>query len=247
MPHHLTTLTTLTSLLEASTTRVVTWLEPLGEHLMHSAGKESALSGWTIRELAVHVAKSMDAIILSEQAPPGIAPMTLAEYLGTYPGRAQEIAVSARDASAQVEEGSLFAYMRSQFAAAGRTIAAYPADGDTVVAARRGPVTLHDLVISRLIEVVVHASDLRRSFTGIVDMSAGNVPDHAEAQRVVANELLDIIITRGGYSLEVSDVSMWIDLATGRRPYNTAELAQALSPKFTAGGIPDLGRMLPIV
>lgn len=236
----------LTAHLTTATSRVLTWLTPLGDSLLHHAHKPSSLPTWTNRELVTHIGKSMDAVILAEVAPPGIAPLTLAEYLGTYPERAQQIAQSAQLQSHELD-GSLLAYLRTQFTSALAAIEAFPQDSHTVVAARRGPITLRDLIVSRLIEVVVHARDLEKSFHGIVDMTAGNTPVDPAAQRLVAVELLAIIVTRGGFSLEVTDPGLWIDLATGRRDYNTADLAAALRPAHTAGGIPDLGRMLPVL
>lgn len=64
----------LTAHLTTATSRVLTWLTPLGDSLLHHAHKPSSLPTWTNRELVTHIGKSMDAVILAEVAPPGIAP-----------------------------------------------------------------------------------------------------------------------------------------------------------------------------
>ena len=54
-------------------------------------------------------------------------------------------------------------------------------------------------------------------------------------------------MARGGWSLEIADARLWVRLATGRQAYDVDQLAVALHPRYTSDGVPDLGRMLPIL
>ena len=106
---------------------------------------------------------------------------------------------------------------------------------------------LRELAVSRLIELVVHTDDLVVSLTPTVDAVGPQDPRVPEALGIVADELLRIVVARGGWSLEIADALTWVRLATGRVPYDVDTLAHALRPQFTAGGVPDLGRMLPLL
>jgi hypothetical protein len=67
------------------------------------------------------------------------------------------------------------------------------------------------------------------------------------AQGIVADELLRIVTTRVGGPLEVTDARLWIRLATGRERYDVDALARAVTTQETATGVPDLGRVLPVL
>ena len=84
------------------------------------------------------------------------------------------------------------------------------------------------------------------SLHGTVDSTGPADPRDPEATRIVADELLKIVVTRGGWSLEVVEPLLWVRLASGRQPYDVDALARALRTGDTATGVPDLGRMLPL-
>ncbi|WP_435298598.1 maleylpyruvate isomerase N-terminal domain-containing protein [Timonella sp. A28] len=236
----------LTESLETQLTRLQEWLEPLGEYLAGQAQQPSSLPGWTVRELVVHIGGCLDTLIDSYPAPAGTHPLTLAEYLGTYPNRAEEIS-ELTHAKATELTTPLNEFLDAQHSKLTAKLAQLGDDEELVIQGRRGPIELRDIVLSRLIELVVHALDLEASLAGRVDMSAGNKPIDKPALDIVADELLSIVVARGGQPLDIVHPSLWVRLATGRLPYNTDQLALALNPTHTAGGIPDLGRMLPLL
>lgn len=236
----------VTEVFASQTLNIVRWLEFLGPDLAGNALKQSSVQGWTNRELVVHIGNCLDTLIDAQPAPIGTIPLTLAEYLGTYPNRAQEISDQTH-LKAQEDLGELSLYVSTQLARALEAIATAGTNEDLVMQGKRGPISLGDLVTSRLFEVVVHALDLTSSLRGTVDMSGALNPLDRRAIRVVAQELLDIVIARGGYSLEVTNPELWVRLAAGRLPYNTDDLTRAIAPQFTAGGVPDLGKVLPIL
>jgi len=77
----------------------------------------------------------------------------------------------------------------------------------------------------------------------------GTGPDPVDpgALALVAEVLLDVVVARGGWSLEVADARTWVRLAAGRVPYDVDVLAEALHPQYTSDAVPDLGRMLPVL
>jgi hypothetical protein len=98
-----------------------------------------------------------------------------------------------------------------------------------------------------VLELVVHADDLGRSVQRARGAGPGQDPVDPGALRLVADALLDIVVARGGWSLEVDDARRWVRLAAGRTPYDVDELARALRPEHTSEAVPDLGRMLPLL
>lgn len=226
--------------------RMMAWVEPLGDDLLGTSDNPSVLNGWTNGELVAHLGRAMEALVACRPAPAGTIPLTLAEYLGTYPERAADITRVTRELAQEISQDPL----AQVDALAQRAFAALDnlgPDGDLVVQARRGPIRLRDMAMSRLIELVVHAEDLVDSLKGVADSSGSANPIDRTAQRVVAEELLEIVVARGGWSLELTDPKLWIRLATGRTPYHVGALTQAVAPSYTAGGVPDLGRVLPIL
>ncbi|WP_123307140.1 maleylpyruvate isomerase N-terminal domain-containing protein [Cellulomonas sp. PhB143] len=200
----------------------------------------SVLPGWSVGALVTHLGRVMDTLAAAGPVPPGTVPMSLAEYLGTYPQRAEEIAEATRALDARTRGDRLGAADGAAargFAALDRLAAA-----DDVVQARRGPLTLRDMVASRVVELVVHADDLDRSLPGV----SGSPRDRG-ALDLAAAELLAIVVARGGWHVEIEDPLTWVRLAAGRAAYDVDVLARALRPEFTAGGVPDLGRVLPVL
>ena len=199
----------------------------------------SVLDGWTVAELVAHLGRAMEALAVCVPLPEGTVPLTLGEYVGTYSDRAADIAETTRKLAAEISHDPLAEVDARAQAAFAQLDALGPAD--CVVQARRGPVLLSTMAMSRVLELVVHADDLARS------VNRGSDPVDPGALRLVADALLEIVVARGGWSLEVADARRWVRLAAGREPYDVDELALALHPRYTSDAVPDLGRMLPIL
>ena len=232
--------------LTAQWTRLSRWLAPLGEDLARVETLPSSLPDWTVGDLVAHVGRAMSVVSGVEALNDGTPPMTMAEYLGNYCARASVIAAETRELAGQIS-GETLPHVTSMVSAALAHLADLGPNGDVVVGARRGPITVRDLAATRLIELVVHADDLVRSLDGVLASHGPNNPIDPEAARIVADELCDLVATRGGGTLVARQPVLWIRLATGRVPYNVDDLAVAVETPYTAGGVPDLGRMLPVL
>ncbi|MBT0993225.1 maleylpyruvate isomerase N-terminal domain-containing protein [Cellulomonas sp. DKR-3] len=208
----------------------------------------SVLEGGTVAELVAHLGRAMDALAACVPLPEGTVPLTLAEYLGTYGGRSDDVAARTRELAAQAA-GDPLAWVDARAAAAFAVLdeLAGPAGADPVVQARRGPVRLSTMTVSRVAELVVHADDLHRSAHRVPGAGAGPDPVDPGALDLVARELLTIVVARGGWDLEIADARRWVRLAAGRTPYHVEELTAALHPHWTGDAVPDLGRMLPVL
>lgn len=243
MPLPATEIALLTDTLARQWDRVRAWVgDAVGDDVR---GEPSVLPGWTVAELVAHLARAMDALAICVPADTGTVPATFAEYLGGYPDRAEDIAETARIIARQIEDAPLV------WADARATAALHEAQAlgpdDIVVQGRRAPVLLSTMLISRILELVVHADDLLRSVRRVRGADAAPDPVDPDALRLVADELLAIVVARGGWDLEVADARLWLRLAAGRVPYDVDALARALHPRFASDAVPDLGRMLPLL
>ena len=208
-------------------------------------GIPSVLPAWTVAELVAHLGRALDALAACTPLPPGTLSLTLGEYVGTYPGRADEIAETAREIAEEIADDPLSA-IDGRERAAFATLRALGPD-DRVVQARRGPVLLSTMVVSRVLELVVHADDLLRSVERAPLAGPAFDPVDPGALDLVAHELLDVVVARGGWDLQIVDARAWVRLATGREPYSVGALSAALRAAHPSDALPDLGRMLPLL
>jgi uncharacterized protein (TIGR03083 family) len=230
----------LSNLLAAQWQRLRSWLERSGAA---DDGRPSVLPGWTVAELAAHLGRGMSALGACRPAEPGVVPLTLGEYLGTYPERAAEIATLTRALAEDIRPDPLAGLDRLAADAMDRLAELRRAGEDPVVWARRAPILLSEMVGSRLVELVVHGDDLARSVTAV----PGPGPLDPAAVDTVAQALLEVLVDRGGWDLEVVDPLAWTRLATGRVPASVPAVAAALRTRSAADSVPDLGGRLPLL
>lgn len=216
------------------------WLDELPDP---GSQQPSTLPGWSLGVLVAHLGRNWDAIRALQLPEPGAdpEPLTLSEYLATYrevdPGRldrlahevAQQVAGDPLGAIDEMAEGA-FAHI-DELAAAGE---------DATVIARRGPIALLDFLVSRLVELVVHAYDLSPT----LPLPA---PVDPTARTLVAQALMDVLESRTGYQLDVVDEKAWILAATGRIDWPDAVEHGAVRPRAVSDGTPDLTQSLPLL
>jgi uncharacterized protein (TIGR03083 family) len=181
--------------------------------------RPSVLAGWTVGDLIAHVARSGNAVL--QLQPTDAAPLRLGEYVSAYAAAADEIAAGTR-APAVETAGDRIGTIDASWSAA-MTALADLGTGDRVVAAPRGPILLSEFVVTRLIELVVHADDLGRSVgrTGPQDLRAVDVVTAALVQ-VWADRYPGVPIPPADDDLD------WIRKACGRIRSTAAELGLPL-------------------
>ncbi|MFI2755107.1 maleylpyruvate isomerase N-terminal domain-containing protein [Cellulomonas sp. P22] len=239
----------------------------VAEHVDASTGTlPSILAGWDVADLVAHVGRGMSALTAVEPAPAGTVPLALGEYLAGYGAGAAVIARTTRELTATIASDPLAAI--DAFAAAAFARLDELGTHEQVVVARRGPIRLSDMVVSRVVELVVHADDLFRSLDatrtgaapaapgyasaveeldrGILDDAGGRGVLDPAALDLVAQALLDVLVARGGFVVELGDPLTWVRLAAGRIPYDVDAVAVALTAPYTSDAVPDLGRVLPL-
>lgn len=216
-----------------------TWIHELDQD---ARTVPSVLAGWTVEDLVAHVGRAMDTLAAAQPSPPGTVPLTLGEYVGSYPDRAREIAEITHDLAVEIRDDPLPAVDRMVDEALAQLTVLRDLGPDPVVQARRGPILLSEMVLSRLIELVVHADDLARS-----TRRSGPGPVLPDALALVAETLLEIAVDRGGWHLEIIDPLAWVRLACGRVPFTVDALAAALRPTYASDSLPDLGAVLPLL
>lgn len=224
--------------------------------------RESVLPGWTVRDLAAHLVVVADSVIHVEPAPPSAGVLSISDHLAGYADRADRITRLTQAATAEladIGEG----YAARWDAAAGRLERLGTPE---TVLARRGAARLADFLVTRVIELVVHADDLSLS---LPDVQPARLPP--AAVRMVTRALLDVLSTRQpGQAVEVrvppvaavqaiagprhtrgtppgvveTDPQTWIRLAAGRLPWTDARATGVVS---ASGLRSDLGEVLPLL
>lgn len=164
-----------------------------------------------------------------DQNADGAPALTVNEYLQGYAGSKQRVADMARTISRDTAADPLGAWDNAA-AQAKRTLGALGA-ADRLVSTRRGPMMASAFLDTRVIELVVHAGDLRRS---LPQHPAPPVLPSAQ-QRVLAT-LREVLTARARQPAVLAAASalspeQFVDLATGRarpEPDLQAELAAVL-------------------
>lgn len=226
----------------------------------------SAVDGWSVADLTAHLGLAMGALISAEPvAASSTEPaMSIEEWTRIYPKVAVGIDRATKQRAAATADDLLGA-LDEQWSLAARSIEDR-GSADVTVHVRMQRSRWSDLLVSRLLELVVHGDDLARSFPG---RQGPEIP--APAQRIAVRTLLDVLATRApGRSVEIrvppfaavqcvegprhtrgtpanvieTDPSTWIRLASGRLTWTDAVTAGRVS---ASGSRADLGGLLPLL
>ena len=223
----------------------------------------SALPGWNLAELAGHIGMALGTVSRALGRPSPEAPITVDRYLRGYAGAATEIQDWAIDSAAGRGPDEILAAVYAERADAARAVADPPVT--RAVQAARGPISPGDFLVTRAVEMVVHADDLSRSLP-----DRDPVPLDRTALRIATQALADVLAARApGRSLELrvppyaavqcvqgprhtrgtppnvveTDPVTWVRLAAGRLSWARATAGSAV---HASGERADLGPWLPL-
>ncbi|ACQ78951.1 conserved hypothetical protein [Beutenbergia cavernae DSM 12333] len=216
---------------------LLAWVEQLDDTAFD---EPSVLPGWSVGDLVAHLGIAMNGLTVCEpiDGPTDERRLEIGDYIGQYGDSASStsartVAESQRIASDRVAgieaEGTRAFTHLDQLHRGGP---------DPLVRSRRGPMRLSDVVMTRLIELVVHADDLARS----VPVTS---PVDPTARTLVAEEFLRLLNSRAGTQVVVGDERTWVRLASGRLAWR--ERGDALRPGALSDGLPDLSAHLPLL
>jgi uncharacterized protein (TIGR03083 family) len=204
--------------------------------------RPSALPGWTVAELATHVAMALAAVPVVLGDPTPDKPITIDRYVAGYAGAATEILERDVKGADGRDPTEILADLYARRAAAAAAIADPPPA--RAVRAPRGPIAPADFLATRIVEMVVHADDLSRSLPDREPVELDRT-----ALRLVTQICADIIAARApGRSLELrvppyaavqcvegprhtrgtppnvveTDPLTWVRLAAGRQTWHEA-------------------------
>lgn len=226
--------------------------------------KPSALAGWTVAELAAHISASLANLPLTLGRSSPDKPITLDRYVSGYASAAGQILERDIGSARDREPAEILAGAYEQREATAAALADLPVT--RAVQAPRGPIGVGDYLVTRAIEMVVHADDLSRSLP-----DRPPVELERTALRIVTHAFTDLLAARApGRSLELrvppyaavqcvegprhtrgtppnvveTDPVTWIRLAAGRLTWAEAVEAAAVSAN---GGRADLAPWLPLL
>jgi uncharacterized protein (TIGR03083 family) len=226
----------------------------------------SVLPGWTVAELAQHLATSLRVTHTALADPSPDQPIALDRYVSAYAGAAPQVLERERSGAAGREPADVLAGLYAERDAAAAAVADLPAaQPPRAVTGPRGPLRPADWLVTRAIEMVVHADDLSRSRPELAPVELDRT-----ALRLVTQALADLMATRApGRSLELrvppyaavqcvagprhtrgtppnvveTDPLTWIRLAAGRLDWREAVAGGAVR---ASGERADLTGWLPL-
>jgi uncharacterized protein (TIGR03083 family) len=141
------------ALLEQSRT-VASWLRSLDQSVL---SQPSVLSGWSVRELAGHLVFAHRTLRESLGRSSADRPLPIYDYVRGYRPNAGAIFDASRAAA---EAPDVMAALDGEIDACAAALAGRLPQ---VVLGPRGPITVADLIRTRIVELVVHSDDLGRS------------------------------------------------------------------------------------
>ncbi len=230
-------------------------------------GSPSVLDGWSIGQLVAHVGLGLEVLEHPVRADRVDRPITVGAYLSTYPASAAAILEAARARAGQ-EAGHALDALDAAWSRARASVARLAGDpgSDPVVVVRRGQILLSDLVVTRLVELVVHSDDVARSWPAgegpVIPQSATaavvrafaaalaeSAPGRSVEVRVPPYAAIQCVAgprhTRGTPANVVeTDPLTWIRLVSGRISWAAAV---AEGTVHASGERADLSRYLPLL
>jgi len=250
----------LAAAVDAYTTQVVALADWFAELPPATFIAPSALPGWDLRTLLGHIVlihEGFGRILNTHSTQPPLSPH---RYVARYRQDVDAIADSTRATASE--------HTAAQLADRLRRPVAVPEDVTerTVLAAPRGPVTALDWVTTRIVDVVVHADDLSRTFP-----DRDPVPTPRPALATAVRTLAEALTARApGRSVEVrvppfvavqavagprhtrgtppnvveTDPVTWLRLATGRAAFAAEVAAGRVN---ATGPRSDLSSHLPVL
>jgi uncharacterized protein (TIGR03083 family) len=187
----------------------------------------SVLPGWAITELAQHLAMSLRAThgVLADPSPD--RPIGVDRYVSGYAAAAPQVLERELSGTAGREPADVLAGLYDEREAAAAAVADLPAA--RAVAGPRGPLSPADWLVTRAIEMVVHADDLSRSLPDRTPVELDRT-----ALRLVTQACADLMATRApGRSLELRVP-----------PYAAVQCVQG--PRHTRGTPPNVVETGPV-
>jgi len=238
----------------------VVWLEGLADQ---DFARNSILDGWDARTLLAHLVTVHEGLLGRLAIVADGPAIPLPEYVRLYRPAVAAIAETTLATAADYPPSALVERLRTG-AEVGPTVAAR--SPTAVIAGRRGPVTVHDWVLSRLVDLVVHCDDLSCSFPErppleltraalsivtrtLASVLAAQAPGRSVEVRVPPFAAVQAIPgprhTRGTPPNVVeTDPLTWLRLATGRVGFAAATAGGSVR---ASGSRADLTPYLPLL
>lgn len=228
-----------------------------------SFGRPSVLAGWDVRTLVGHVLLVHTGLLRWLRTPSSERPTPVHEFVARYRPAAAQLDRSTRDATGALPPGDLRLALDSSAEDLATLLAT---ELPKVVETPRGPSTTSDYLVTRVVELVVHADDLSRSVPGrepvplprpplgsavrtLATVLAAQAPGRSVEVRVPPFVAVQAIPgprhTRGTPPNVVeTDPLTWLRLATGRLPFAEAVAGGAV---HASGNRADLTPSLPVL
>jgi uncharacterized protein (TIGR03083 family) len=121
----------------------------------------SAISGWRVAELTGHLVLVHRGLAAALGRPSADRPLSAEEYVRQYAPNADALDTATREVAAEASGLELVDRLDEAVDRAAAALSASPLPA--VLRGGRGPISVEDLIDTRIIEVVVHSDDLSRS------------------------------------------------------------------------------------
>ena len=235
--------------------------------------RPSVLPGWDVRALLAHVEQLLDGMLTVLARPTREAPLSPDVLVGRYADAAGEMSRRVLDHADAYDPAVLLDRLAGTLdRVAARLGSAEPLP--TAVSSARGPALPADVVATRVVELVVHADDLSRTFPerepvpllrpalgvacrALVGIMGTRFPGRSVEVRVPPYAAVQCSAVRGGVldpgpthtrgtppNVVETDAVTFLRLCTGRTTWDAA----LASGKVAASGLrADLAEMVPLL